>query len=199
LKTLGADRVYGLMLHHGSDLLGRGGESIWTGLEQAKRAGKVERIGVSVYTPEEAAAINDRFPIEIIQVPFSAFDQRMRTSGMFDRLKRSDVEIHVRSVFLQGFALGDPGRLPMHLVPWRAVLERFRRHAVEHGVTPLRLALAVAEQEPAVDRIVVGAQSSRELKEILDSSVAPVDALDASALACADLNLINPSNWSATA
>jgi aryl-alcohol dehydrogenase-like predicted oxidoreductase len=199
LAALGVERVYGLMLHRGTNLLRPDGDDIWSALARAKGEGEAEKIGVSVYSPEEASAVVDRFPIEILQAPFSAFDQRMRTTGTFQRLKDKGVEIHVRSIFLQGFALADPERLPPHLSPWRGVLERFRAHAEDRGMTPLRLALAVAEQEDAIDRIVIGVQSARDLQEILESMKAPAARVDAEALAHEDAGLINPSNWKAAA
>ena len=70
-----------------------------------KERGLVEKIGVSVYTVEEAAAIIDKFDIDIIQPPFSIFDQRMANQGMFKRLKDKDVEIHIRSVFFTRFVI----------------------------------------------------------------------------------------------
>lgn len=195
LDALRIDRVHALMLHRAEPLLGGEGPALWRALEAVRDGGFAGKIGISVYTPAEALTLIERFPLQIVQAPFSAFDQRMRTSGAFDALAERGVEIHARSVFLQGFALAEPGALPPHLAAYRDALARFRRLAAEHGVTPLRLALAAAEREPAIDRIVVGVQSRANLTEIIAAAADPPPTADLAACAVDDPRLINPALW----
>jgi aryl-alcohol dehydrogenase-like predicted oxidoreductase len=187
------------MFHAAADLLGDHAAALWAALEQARSEGLAGKIGVSVYTPEEALAIADRFPIGIVQAPFSAFDQRMRSSGALRRLAEGGCEVHARSVFLQGFALADPARLPPHLAAHRARLEAFRSAAEAAGTTPLGLALAVARREARLARIVVGVQSRADLDEILAAWGMPDPDIDPARFASDDPALINPASWASAA
>ena len=47
-----------------------------------------------------------------IQIPVNALDRRAIHSGLLRRLKTKGVEIHARSVFLQGLLLMQPTELP---------------------------------------------------------------------------------------
>lgn len=197
LAALDTDHVHGLLMHDAADLAGPAGDRVWENLDRLRADGVVGKAGVSVYAPEDAVALAARYPIAIVQAPCSVFDQRMRTSGAFTALKQAQVEIHVRSVFLQGFALAEPASLPPALAPWRGLLERFRADAAGAGLTPLQLALAAVLAEPAIDHIVVGVDGPAQLDEILAAAATRAPAVDPDRYLSDDLALINPSNWNA--
>jgi aryl-alcohol dehydrogenase-like predicted oxidoreductase len=196
LSHLKTDSIYGVMTHSVDDLLGVNGNEIWRAMSAAKQAGKVERIGASVYSPEQADAITRRYPIEIIQLPFNVFDQRALQTGLFDRLKHLGVEIHVRSVFLQGLLLSEIAQLPAALNVAAPLLASFRSQCSAMGCSPLTAALAFVRQQEAIDKIVVGVRNTEELAGILTAWQAEPILPDLSALASTDLQLIDPSNWS---
>jgi len=195
LTALGADQLDALLIHDASDLAGPGGEAVWAVLDRLLAEDVIATAGVSVYGPEEAMALAGRYPIGLVQAPFSVFDQRMRTKGAFAMLNERGVEIHVRSVFLQGFALADPAALPPGLAPFRPLLERFRADAAAAGLGPLQLALAAALGEPAIDRVVVGVDGPEQLEEIVQAASAAVPAFDPDRYVSDDPILINPANW----
>ncbi len=85
---------------------------MWPALEQLKSTGLVAKIGVSVYEAEEIDRILDRYPIEIVQLPFNALDLRLARGGPLQRLAGAGVEIHARSVFLQGLLLAPVAEIP---------------------------------------------------------------------------------------
>jgi len=195
LAALRTDRVHAVLLHDAADLTGAGADPIWRRLEALVEGGVAGKVGVSVYDPGQALALAARYPLGIVQAPYSAFDQRMRMEGAFSALVETRVEIHARSIFLQGFALADPGALPPHLCAHRHALEGFRVLAESHGLTPLQLALAAAEREPAIARIVVGVQSLANLDEILDAAGLDLPIPDLAECASDAAALINPSLW----
>ena len=53
-------------------------------LEKAKSEGRVKKIGVSVYSPEQAKKILENYDIDIIQIPFNLLDQRFKESGLLE-------------------------------------------------------------------------------------------------------------------
>jgi aryl-alcohol dehydrogenase-like predicted oxidoreductase len=195
LAALRADRVRALLLHDAADLAGPDGDRVWAALDRLRSEGLIEKAGVSVYAPEAAVALAGRYPVDIVQAPYSVFDQRMRTSGAFAALAERGVEIHVRSVFLQGFALADPAALPPGLAAHRGLLERFRAAAAAAGATPLQLALTAVLGEAAVARAVLGVDGPAQLEEILAAARAPAPDVDLSGCASGDLALLNPSTW----
>ena len=126
LARLRTDHVYGLLVHGGSDLLGPEGARLAEWLLLQREKGRAARVGVSIYEPDEAREIFERFDFDIVQAPLNVLDQRMITSGTLEWLSERRVEVHVRSVFLQGALLAGPGRLRGRAARLEPVLERYK-------------------------------------------------------------------------
>ena len=123
------------------------------------------------------------------------FDRRMQTSGVLERMLGLGVECHARSMLLQGFALADPAKLPVHLVPFRPLLERFIAYCDATKMTRIEVAYGFLAKA-YISKIVVGVDSYEQLCEIGQVAQAarePVD--DMPEIDCANLDLINPSRW----
>ena len=76
----------------------------------------IKKIGVSIYTVEEAIKILDDENISVIQLPYNYIDNQWDNPIFKDKLKiRYDVEIHVRSIFLQGVLLNPIVNIPKNI------------------------------------------------------------------------------------
>ena len=53
--------------------------------------------------------------IDIIQLPFSIYDQRLLKNGTLKKLSDFNISIHIRSVFLQGLILTSPEKWPLFI------------------------------------------------------------------------------------
>lgn len=196
LQRLHATVVDGLLLHRAADLLGPHADALWQVLQGWRDQGLVRRIGFSAYGPEEALNILQRYPVELIQLPINVFDRRHIDSGLLDMCMSRGVEIHARSVFLQGFALSSPAQLSGHLSGYRGVLERFQKRCEQLGVTPMQAALRYVLDLPQIHQVVVGVERCEQLAELLlaaDGAPLPNKALDD--LGVNDLALVDPSRW----
>jgi aryl-alcohol dehydrogenase-like predicted oxidoreductase len=156
--------------------------------------GQVEKIGVSVYTAEEIEVVMEALRPELIQVPVSVFDQRLLRSGHLRALKASGVEVHARSIFLQGLLLMEPEALPVGLERARAPLESFRALARSQSLTLVESALGFVLGLPEVDVAICGVNSSGHLGEIC-SQAKPLRPEAFRDIAVEDPFLVNPSQW----
>ena len=115
-RRLNQSRLYAVMLHRAEVLLGDHGREVVKELQKLKDHGIVSKVGVSIYSPEILMAISGIVELDIIQVPFNIFDQQILSSGWSDKLKSNGVEIHTRSVFLQGLLLMQQSSLPEYFM-----------------------------------------------------------------------------------
>jgi aryl-alcohol dehydrogenase-like predicted oxidoreductase len=99
--------------------------------------------------------IMKKFKPDLIQLPLSVLDQRMLTSGRLEQLKNKGVEIHVRSVFLQGLLLMSLDRVPAFFEPIRPLLIRWHGSAKEQGLTVNQAALSFVKNIPYVDNVLM--------------------------------------------
>lgn len=194
-SRLGVDSVYGLLLHRPDQLLKTEGQLLFNALRELKETGLVQKIGVSIYTPDELDALIPQYRFDLIQAPFNLIDRRLHTTGWLQRLKEEGVEIHTRSAFLQGLLLISRSTIPAKFVPWAWLWDKWHNWLASHSVTAVQACLTYPLSFPEIERVVIGADSSTQLEQIISASQGeiPVDLPD---LHCEDENLINPALWS---
>jgi len=195
LQRLKVARLYGLLLHRSEQLLGSRGSALYRALVAVKERGHAEKIGVSIYDPAELDAIGPRFELGLVQTPFNIFDRRIALSGWLARLHDAGVEIHVRSIFLQGLLLMEPAIRPERFSGWAPLWRRWDDWLAAKELTPLEACVRFALSRSEVERVVVGVDSPQQLQQIL-ASTGTASTMPPETLVSDDLNLINPSRWS---
>lgn len=187
----------GLLAHHAPDLLVAGGDRLYDALQSLRAEGLVRRLGASVYTVDQLLALLDRYPLEIVQLPMNVLDQAFLQTGTLDRLVQRGVEVHVRSLFLQGILLAE--RLPRALQALDPGWSRFRECCARAGLTPLQGCLAYLKTCEQVSYGVVGVEDSAQLRQILDAWEGLEGRFLPDFTGCnmAPEKMLNPSNWPA--
>lgn len=182
------------MVHHADDLLGPSGPQVARVLYQLKERGLVEKIGFSIYSKEQLDAITPFFTPDLIQVPINVLDQRLKVSGTLTKMKDLGVEIHARSVFLQGLLLISPHELTSYFSPILPVLNLWHRRVQEQKLSPAQAAIGFVNNIEEIDKIIVGVENTQQLEEVIrfDHNIPTFnsDGLNLSGNA-----LIDPRNW----
>jgi aryl-alcohol dehydrogenase-like predicted oxidoreductase len=194
LDLLKCKKIYGLLIHHAENLLVPGGEKLLAAMMKLKEKGVVEKIGVSVYDSMQVDAILKKFKPDLIQLPLSILDQRMLASGHLELLKNEGVEIHVRSVFLQGLLLMPLSNIPAFFEPIRPLLTRWHAAAYTQGFTVNQAAITFVKNIPYVDTVLVGLDNLAQFRTCFDDFAIDMN-FDAAGLACNDPVFVNPSLW----
>lgn len=179
-----------LLVHAATDLENA---DLWPALQRLKADGLFRKIGISVYAADDPSSLAAQFKPDVMQLPFSLLDQRLQQDGTLAKLKTSGVEIHARSLFLQGLLFLE--RLPEKLRHAEAALAQIRTRIRDGGSTPLAAALAFVLSRPEIDVALVGVTQLSELEEILAATRLPPPALDWPALALEDEIVLTPSRW----
>lgn len=197
LKRMKISRLYGLLMHRSADLSGTLGAEVVGALHTLKAQGLVEKVGVSIYSPDELASIWPRFELDLVQAPFNVVDRRLEQSGWLRRLHDAGVEVHTRSAFLQGLLLMEEKRRPAAFERWRPLWDAWRLWLDKNGLTPVEACLAFALSRPEISRVVIGVDRRSQLEEALaaashERALAPVELMSM------DIDLIDPSRWSAS-
>lgn len=138
----------------------------WIELEQIKKANKI-RIGFSVYYPDEVSnLLNKNFIPDVIQVPYNLFDTKFEP--ILSKLKRLGIEIHARSVFLQGLFFLNTSNIPNNLNSLIEPLNIFNRFCNHNTQEKIKTSLHFVLQNPLVDKLVVGVEKPNQLLELID-------------------------------
>jgi len=192
LNSLQIESVDGLLIHNIEDIQDKEFDLLYEELNNLKQDGLINKIGFSTYTPNQVDFLLDNFDFDLIQVPFNVFDVRLIEGGQLQALKNKNIEIHARSVFLQGLLL-DLNNLPPYFSTWRAQFKKYLKVVENSGFTLLEYALNFALNTDELDKILVGVNNTNQLIDIINSSNKDSNL---KAFSINDVDLLNPSLWS---
>jgi aryl-alcohol dehydrogenase-like predicted oxidoreductase len=194
LIRLKVESIYGLLMHRSENLLGAAAEPTLRVVERLKADGVVQKFGVSIYAPHELEAVTESGVIDLVQAPFSIIDRRLVMTGWLQRLHDQGVEVHARSIFLQGLLLMSSKAMPGKFKPWFDLFDHWYAWLQENHVGAAEACLAFVTSQTLIDRVVVGVESRAQLQELIRAG-AKASLTRFPELFCEDEKLINPSNW----
>lgn len=196
ITTLGIDKLYAYLFHHAGYIFE---EKAVEALASVTTKGLAEKIGVSVYSPEEAMKALEYQEIKVIQIPYNVFDQRLDQCGFFQKAKKAGVEIYARSTLLQGMVMMNPDMLPKKMSFAADYLRRFLNICSEYNIPPLQAAVGYVSASPYIDYMVFGADNKKQLAEyisIWDLRMPEEMVYDLkSAFETVEEKLVNPVFW----
>ena len=194
LKKLNQIKIYGLLIHNADDLLKPGGEKILDLLQKFKQTNKLMKVGVSVYDHIKLHSILDNFDIDMVQLPFNIIDRRMLDSGMLTSLYKKGIEVHARSVFLQGLLLMSGKLMPSKFNRWSNLWKLWHEWLHDNQISPVEASVRYAISFSEIAKVLVGVDSVNQLKEIYKASSGTLPKIP-DELQTTDADLLNPSNW----
>ena len=195
LDRLAVPRLGAVLLHRPELLLGPNGSIIAAELKNLKELGLAEKIGISIYSADILAEVTKLIKLDVIQVPFNIFDQRIVKSGWTEKLKDNGTEIHTRSTFLQGLLLMKQSELHRYFLKnWAALFSEWFDFQEKSGAQADEIALDFALKQSWIDKIVVGVDSALQLERLLqieaNERCNSLPYFDVN-----DIDLIDPSRW----
>ncbi|MAC40854.1 MAG: LPS biosynthesis protein [Pelagibacterales bacterium] len=194
-KNLDRKKIYGCLFHNSKDLIEN--RQLWTNLKEYKKEGKINKIGYSLYEPSVLLELLEADIIpDVVQVPYNVLDRKFEP--YFDLLKGYNVEIHCRSVFLQGLffkSIDELGSKFQDLIPPFIELEGI---AKKTKFQILSLALCFVLQNPKIDYVVLGVETSRQLNQIIVASKQKLSKKlfeQIKSIKLDSKDILNPVNW----
>lgn len=194
LQLLNQSSIYGLLVHNADDLFKNGSDKIYNQLNHFKKQGLVKKIGVSIYTDAQLIKIIEMFDFDIIQLPVNILDHRLIRNGLLDKISKLGIEVHARSVFLQGLILLPKNDIPKKFQRWSPLWEKWHDWLNDNNLTPLEASIRFPLSQKEVSKVIIGIDNRKQLEEVLMASNGILPEIP-SDLFVDDFNLLNPSNW----
>jgi aryl-alcohol dehydrogenase-like predicted oxidoreductase len=197
LARLGVSQVDAILAPSATDLFSTHGAELWERLRRLKGEGLCKKIGVSVYASDDPVGLARRFKPDVVQAPASLLDQRMLIDGTLAELAGMDIEVQLRSIFLNGLLFLPPDRAPNHLKAAAGRISRARRLIAEGRSDPLQAALGFALSRPEASAVLVGVASAAEMSAVIAAAMSPPPDLDWDEMAIDDPEALDPRAWAA--
>ncbi|VAW48818.1 hypothetical protein MNBD_GAMMA03-472 [hydrothermal vent metagenome] len=175
LRNLGVSKLYALLIHDESSLLlwDKGLKEI---LSDLVRSGKVEKIGISVYSPEKALQALNISEISVLQIPTNVLDKRFVKVNIFQIAQNINKEVYIRSIFLQGLLLMDIENIPEKMNFAKSILQEFKRFCQENNVSRQQLAIGYLRSHMPQAFLLFGAERVEQVQnnaKVLNLDILP--------------------------
>ena len=168
-----------------------------------KKEKKIKKFGISVYDKNEIQMAISYHKPDIIQLPLNIVDKRLLENGSINFLKELSIEIHVRSIFLQGLLY-----LPLELAKLKfpnieKIFIKLLHIAESYGMSLAQLSLFWIYFNSNIDSIVIGVNSKNQLieqYEFLNKSIDKKKLFqkihnDIMSISFNDINVLDPRRW----
>jgi len=174
-------------------------ESFQRELQDAKENKFIQYFGVSLYNEEEINQVleTDLIP-DVVQLPMNILDTRLYRCGVLEKLFNKGIEIHVRSVFLQGLFYLSETDLEARFKDVVPYLDKLRFIAAKSELTIAELSLLWLASLKEVSKIIVGVDNVNQLRahlETIEKNVSSLVYEEALSIHYENETILNTSNW----
>ena len=195
LGKLNLNNLDTLLLHRSKDLLDYKKNEIYESLILCKEAGLINKIGISADNVSDVESIINIFDIDVVQFPLNIFNRELIESGLLKVLKNKGIEVHARSIFLQGLLLMEKKELNPYFNNWSSLFEDWEKWNEKNHLTKLEACLKYVVMFKEIDKYIVGIDSLQHLQEIIKILNSKNFKKVPIALSSKEQALINPSKW----
>jgi aryl-alcohol dehydrogenase-like predicted oxidoreductase len=176
LKSLKLQSISGMLFHNASQIASETGQQNLNELRALQDEGLVSKIGFSAYQIDEIESALEHFSDpDIIQIPSHALDLRTLDSEILNEMASMGVEIHVRSVFMQGLLLAHPSSVSEGKYSFLIdTIKKVHEEAEKSNQSVMQFLFNQVRNHPNVSSIVIGANNRLELEQILSAWNSPI-------------------------
>jgi hypothetical protein len=137
--------------------------------------------------------IISNYKINVVQCPYNILDKRILESKWSNKLKKNRIEVHVRSIFLQGLLVNKKIYKKKYFKKWKPKISKWFESLKKNKISPIEYCLNDLLKSD-FDKIIIGIGKYDDFKEILGfRSIKNTDkVID---LNIKDSKLIDPRRW----
>tara|TARA_B100001540_G_C15738392_1_gene611010 strand:+ start:379 stop:1230 length:852 start_codon:yes stop_codon:yes gene_type:complete len=192
INSLKIKKLYSVLLHQPKKYKLNELKKIYLILLNLKKKKIINKIGFSIYKPEEYYSYKKYFSPDIVQGPLNIFNRNVITSNLLNDLKESKIEFHARSIFLQGLLLMT--NRSRYFNKWDKYFKYFQDELKKTKLKDYEYAINFVKQEKLVSSIVFGVDNSSHVIKF-NNALKLKNIQISPKLSIKDENIINPSNW----
>jgi aryl-alcohol dehydrogenase-like predicted oxidoreductase/RimJ/RimL family protein N-acetyltransferase len=180
-----------LYIHDEENLFTKRGIFILKILLKLKKSHFFNKLGVSIYNFSNLRPIIKNYKIDVIQVPFNILDRRIKKYVKI--LKKNNIDIHVRSIFLQGLLLMKPSYIPSDLSEVKTYIRKIIKDTSHYNTDLINYFLNFVCKHNYIKKIIFGVHTSDHLKKIIKYK--KISKIRFQTFNVLQKKIINPTLW----
>lgn len=183
-----------LLFHDVNILFTKYGEKIFNNLVILKKQGYLKKIGVSIYDTKCLKYLTSKYDLNVVQCPYNILNKEIIENGWLKKIKKMNIEIHVRSIFLQGLLVNKEFSKKNYFKKYRVKLIKWFKYLDSNKISPIEYIMNDLIDKN-FDKIIIGINSFDNLKEIINFRVKKEKFKKIKKLVINDKSLVDPRKW----
>lgn len=163
-KRLGVDNITIYLVHVAAEAFRNNG-IVLDILNEIKKEGKIDIVGVSLYEGNELQKCVEDERVDAVQIPFNVLDKRLLKSGLLERTKERGLTVFARSIFLQGLLLMELERIPHFLYESIEIIKKLQMIATIYKRNLKEICIKYVLESKGINFILVGVNSMEQVEE----------------------------------
>jgi aryl-alcohol dehydrogenase-like predicted oxidoreductase len=159
----------------------------------------IKKVGLSVYPDDDFKKIFYHANyIDIIQLPLNILDTKLIKNGTLYKLSKLGIEIHARSVFLQGLLNAEKKRLKKDFIKILPPITALEKFISNHDINIAEYSLLFVSNLSFVNKVIIGVETLEQLCFNINSFKKKVKKSiykDALSIEFDDDYILNPRLW----
>lgn len=163
IKILKNKKIKGLLFHNPQDFIKLNKKDIDIIFKTIVDIYNIDKYGFSFYEVEHFKDLYEKFEFNFIQIPYNILDKSFFETNLFD-LSSMNIEIHARSVFLQGLLVKNLDNFKDTKL--MKFIKNLKVDLEDKKINIIDACIGFVKQNNSIDKIVFGVENINQLKEI---------------------------------
>ncbi len=187
-------KIYCILIHNPKLLIKDKYKKYFFYLNELKKKGTIKKIGFSVYGIKETNILLEKYKIDILQIPVNLINQSFCNKKFLKKIYKKRIEVHARSIFLQGILLSSNLHNLKYFKKWKNLWTSYYSWLNKNKVSQLTACITFIKSIKNISGFVVGIENEAQLKEILNCRIEKKMRFN-KFLSQKNKKLIDPSSW----
>lgn len=195
LKLFKIKKFENLFVHNFDELDHKDLKKIKLLFLKLKKEKIINNIGISIYDVRTLNKIKYFDCINIVQTPINLFDRRFIKKNISNFLKKKNIKLQARSIFLQGFLLEKLENLTKTQFKKNKTFKLYNSWINKKNRQPLKTCLDFIKSQTNIYNAVVGINNIQQLKEIVKLTRSKKKLNFPKKILTSEKKIIDPRKW----
>ena len=196
MKTLNLKKFETILVHNVHEIDKKKLNKTLEVFKKLKENKLVKKIGISIYSKREFQKVSNRNRIDVIQIPLNIFDQRALHENWINQMcNKKNIEIQVRSIFLQGILLCDLKKFDNIFIKKNPIIKKWNKFCNNDYYLKLINSINFVKNQKNIKKIIIGFEDINQLKENYKIMKKKTRKINYKIFSCKSINLIDPRKW----
>ncbi len=184
-----------IFVHNFDDIKKRNYNKLFKFMLLLKKKKLSNYTGISIYDPNKLKLLKKSYKVDFVQAPISLFDRRFLSKKINNILKKKNLLLQARSIFLQGTLINNSKRKNMLKFKNKQIFSNFENWCEQKKVENLKVCINFIKDQKNIKSLVIGVENLSQLMKIFYYFKSKKKNIYPRNIFSKNLGIIDPRKW----